>query len=59
MIQQQKSVSDGQIYAFNEVKGVEQILFKRIDNKYSNYGRKNEILNKWNKKFKVMQSIIV
>ena len=28
LIQQQKSVSDGQIYAFNEVKGVSKILFK-------------------------------
>ena len=28
LIQEQKSVSDGQIYAFNEVKGVSRILFK-------------------------------
>ena len=28
LIQEQKSVSDGQIYAFNEVKGVSKILFK-------------------------------
>lgn len=28
LIQKQKSVSDGQIYAFNEVKGVSKILFK-------------------------------
>ena len=28
LIQEQKSVSDGQIYAFNEVKGASRILFK-------------------------------
>lgn len=28
LIQEQKTVSDGQIYAFNEVKGVSKILFK-------------------------------
>ena len=28
LIQEQKSISDGQIYAFNELKGVSKILFQ-------------------------------